>query len=230
MIYVACQQSILDGLNITSCSIDTAFTVVSGKLLDWLEGKVTVSRIRIACFANANTEMGIGYPEDLKQKMMAAKSVTELFEILVLHPTHWSWINIQVMEKISSVNNQARDLVEYYKTIISNKKVRDVIQKIPQFEIDNSFYTKVKEKWKKSLDDITLKDIQNHQTHIAEIFGINKSATIVADIISGCVEVHWLMPTMLVHYAKDNFHKNKYRLLKFDIISLEFTVSGMYVL
>jgi len=111
----AIQQDILEGLDITSCSIDTAFTRVCGKLLDWLEGKITVNRIRVACFANANTELGIGYPENLMQQMVAAKSVTELFEILVLHPTHWSWLNVQVMEKVASVDDQTVKLVNYYK-------------------------------------------------------------------------------------------------------------------
>ena len=96
--------------------------------MHWLEGKITVNRIRVACFAHANTELGIGYPENLMQQMVAAKLVTILFEILVLPPTHWNWLNIQVMEKIASVDDQT---VNYYKEIISSKTMQENFQEIP---------------------------------------------------------------------------------------------------
>ncbi|XP_065896237.1 uncharacterized protein [Dysidea avara] len=164
---VAVQQGVFEDLDITDCRIDIAFTRVSCKLLGiLLEGKFDVTVIRIACFANANTECGIGYPEGLQQKMITAKSVAELIEVLTLHPTHWSWINIQVMEKIASLSNRATKLVEHYKTVISAKRVKEILQDIPDFVVDETFYVRIKEKWKKALDEMTFKDIQDH--HISK--------------------------------------------------------------
>jgi len=216
------QENTVEYFDIDHCTIDQAFTRVSSKLLDLLEGRVTVGRIRFACFVNANTTLGIGYPEGLQQKMIAATSVTQLFEVLALHPTHWSWINIQVMEKIASVNDQATILVDYYKAVMSGKKIKEVSQSIPNFKIDMSFYSKIKDKWDMPLDDITLKDIQEHQSHVGEIFGVNKTALVLVDIVTGCVEIHWLIPKVLINHVDVEYQKNIKRMGEFNIKMLLF--------
>jgi len=91
--------------DIANCSIDTALLVSMANYLIGWKARLLLT-ICVACFAHANTELGIGYPEDLMQQMVAAKLMTELFEILVLPPTHWSWLNIQVLEKKASVDDQ----------------------------------------------------------------------------------------------------------------------------
>ena len=219
------QQGIFEDLDIISCDIDIAFTRIGCKLLSLLDGKVSAGMIKFACFSNANTELGIGYPDDLKQQLDAANTVTDLFVALANHPTHWSWINIQVMEKIASVNSQATKLVEYYKNVISAKKIQSILHKIPNFEIDEAFYCKVKKKYSKTLDELTIKDIQDHKSHVGEIFGINKTAIILVNILKGCVEIHWLIPKLLLSLAYNNYkaQKNAGQLLTFGIISFEFT-------
>ena len=210
-------------MNINECTIDIAFTRVSCKLLDLLKG-ITVDEICFACFTNANTELGIGYPEDLEQKLSEAKSVAEFFKILSSYPSHWSWINIQVMEKIASLHDQAIKLVEHYKTVMYGKKLKDILSevKLPDFKIDEAFYSKIKEKWNKPLSDITFKDIQDHKLCVGEIFGVSKSAIVLIQIAKGCVENHWLIPRSLVHYAYVEYQKNINKLANFDIISIEF--------
>ena len=89
-----------------NCRIDTTFTRVSCKLRDLLKDKINVDRICFVCFTNANTDLGVGYPENIKQKSNEAKSITAFFRTLSDYPTHWSWINIQV-RKISSLHDQA---------------------------------------------------------------------------------------------------------------------------
>ena len=221
---VAVQHNVLEGLDIINCRIDTAFTRVSCKLLDLLEGKINVDRICFACFTNANTDLGIGYPEDLKQKLNESRSVTAFFRILSDYPTHWSWINIQVMEKIASLNDQAIKLVDHYKTVMYGKKLVDILSevKLHDFKIDETFYSEIKEKWNKPLSDITFKDIQDHKLCVGEIFGIDRSAVVLIQIVKGCVENHWLIPRSLVHYAYDEYQKNINKLANFDIISIEF--------
>jgi len=211
-------------LDIDNCEIDIAFTRTGCKLLSLLDGKVTAGTIRFACFCNANTALGIEYPDDLKQQLDDAKTVPELFETLANHPTHWSWINIQVMEKIASLSSEAMKVVEYYKKVISDMKIEDVLSKIPKFEIDEAFYCKVKEKYSKSLDRLTIKDIQKHQSQVGEIFGINKSALIFIDIVKGCVEIHWLISRFLMHHSYSNYtnQENAEKLHEFGIISVEF--------
>jgi len=217
-------QNIVEGLDICNCRIDTAFTRVSCKLLNLLKSIKSVDEICFACFTNANTEMGIGYPDDLKQKLNEAKSVAEFFKILSNYPSHWSWINIQVMEKIASLHDQAIKLVEHYKTVMYNKKLVDILVEVnlPDFTVDETFYLKIKEKWNKPLSDITFKDIQDHKLCVGEIFGINKSAIILIRIVEGCVENHWLIPSALAHHAYDEYQKNISKLANFDIISIEF--------
>ena len=222
-IHAAVQQGVFEDLDITDCRIDIAFTRVSCKLLGiLLEGKFDVTVIRIACFANANTECGIGYPEGLQQKMITAKSVAELIEVLTLHPTHWSWINIQVMEKIASLSNRATKLVEHYKTVISAKRVKEILQDIPDFVVDETFYVRIKEKWKKALDEMTFKDIQDHHISVGKFFGVNESAIVLVEILKGCVEIHWLIPKVLLDHARNEFEKIKTKLLNFSIVSVEF--------
>jgi len=181
------QQGIFEDLDIISCDIDIAFTRIGCKLLSLLDGKVSAGMIKFACFSNANTELGIGYPDDLKQQLDAANTVTDLFVALANHPTHWSWINIQVMEKIASVNSQATKLVEYYKNVISAKKIQSILHKIPNFEIDEAFYCKVKKKYSKTLDELTIKDIQDHESHVSEFFSDNKTALILTNIFKRSV-------------------------------------------
>jgi len=222
-LYAAVQQDAFEDLDITNCRIDIAFTRVSCKLLGILmEDKFDVTSIRIACFANANTKLGIGYPEDLQKQMTAAKSVAELIEILTLHPTHWSWINIQVMEKIASISNQATKLVEHYKAVISDKTLKEILEIIPEFVVDDNFYARIKGKWDKAVDEMTFKDIQDHRTSIGKIFGINKSAIVLVEILEGCVEINWLLPKMLLDHARNELEKSKATLMDYDIISLDF--------
>ena len=144
-------------VDISHCSIDDAFTRISCKLLTLFEGKVNVSEICCACFTKANTNLGIGYPDILKQNMTAAESVTELFRVLEKYPTHWSWINIHVMEKMASLIDPAIKLVEHYKTVISHKKLQEILCSIPEFEIDETFYFRIVETWNKALEEITLR-------------------------------------------------------------------------
>jgi len=187
-----------------------------------LEGKVDIERILFVCFTNANTDTGVGYPEGLYQKMNEAKSVTRLFGVLAQHPTHWSWINIQVMEKIASVDDQTFKLVEYYKSVISDRKVQDVIQTIPDFEVDKDFYAKVKVKWNKSLEDITFGDIQDHRSKIGELFGISRTALVLLNIVKGCVEYYWLIPKVLIHNSSINLLNSRRKLSSYDILSIDF--------
>lgn len=194
--------------------------------MNLLDGRISVEKIRVVCFANANTDLGIGYPEELKCKMIGATSVAGLFEVLALHPTHWSWMNTQVMEKIASVTDQATKLVQYYKTVISSKKVNEILQKNPKFQIDTTFYFKVKEKWDKALDDITFKDIEDHKSSIGEIFGISKSAIVLVDIVKGCVENHWVISRTILHHVQNEVEKNKTSFSHLNIISLTFVSDG----
>ena len=156
--------------------------------------------------------------------MITAKSVTELFFTLAQHPSHWSWINIQVMEKIAALDEQATQLVEHYKAVMYSKKLVDILSevKLPDFKINEEFFSQVKEKYNKPIHEITVKDIQDHKLCVGEIFGINNSAITLLQITEGCVENHWLIPRKLIHFAYGEYQKNISKLANFDIISIEF--------
>jgi len=224
------------GLDISNCTIDEAFTKVSFELLNLLDGKISVGKIRFVCYMNANTTLGIGYPEDLQQQMNAATTVTRLFEVLALHPTHWSWVNNQVMEKIASLTNHTETLFGNYKTLLSDKKAKNVLRRIPKIEMNTKFYCKIKEKWRKEPDEITVKDIDDHRSCIGEILGISKSTMILAfvDMTRVGVENNWLIPKALLHHVQNEFQKNKAKLSLFCIVSVEIEslpmMQGMYCL
>jgi len=109
------------------------------------------------------------------------------------------------------------------KKIISSKAMDEIFQEIPCIEVDDDFFTTVKEKWNKPLSDITFKDIENHRSTIGKLFGINKTAIILANIVKGCVEIHWLIPRMIIHIVKSNFFKKESTLEDFGIVSLDCT-------
>jgi len=103
-IIIVSQDKVL--LDITKCTIDEAFNRVSSELLRLLDNdKISIKTVNSICFKNANTDSGVGYPEDLQSKMNAATSISELFQVLALYPTHWSWMNTQLMGKIASVSD-----------------------------------------------------------------------------------------------------------------------------
>jgi len=190
--------------------------------------------ILIACFANANSEFGIGYPKGLEIELYQSRSVTEFFKVMAKYPTHWNWINTQVMEKIASLSDQTIKLVEHYKAFVYNKKLIDVLDSVnlrtdsdADFKIDDDFYSKVKEKWNKPLDEITIKDIKDHKSHVGEIFGINKSVLVLARIAKGCVEVEWLIPKKLAGYIYEEFCSHQQTLSNFDIVSVKFTLGDL---
>ena len=170
-LYVVQNHQSIEDFNISNCDIDKSFTSAGYKLLLLLDGKVTVATIRFVVFSNANTKLGIEYPDPLKQQLNAAKTVPELFETLANYPTHWSWENTQVMEKIALLSNETMRVVEYYKNMISGE----------------AFCYEVKETFNKSLDELTIKDIQDHESHVSEFFSDNKTALILTNIFKRSV-------------------------------------------
>jgi len=186
------------------------------------DGKIAISSIYSVLFADANTELGIGYPEELQSKMNAARSIKVLFAILSQHPTHWNCINIHIVEKISTLDTEAKKLVDYYKSNFFTKKLQDILPKGLKITGDKDFYSTIREKWEKSLDDITVKDIEDHQSEIAEIFGVNKTTVVFKSISKKPVEIDWLIPKVLLHHAYAEYQKNERKLLKYGITSLDF--------
>jgi len=204
------QQNILEKLNIADCRIDVAFTRTSIQLLELVKDKYSVADICLACFSNINSNLGVTYPEDLKKNLSNARSVKQFFIILSNHPTHWSWINIGVMEKIASLDDQAIKVIEYYKAVMYGKKLMDILSEIciSDLKINEEFHCRVEKTWNKPVVDITLKDVQDHKLCDGEIFGINKSPILLVDTLKSILAIKGNSTHLVYHmYHAMWYHK-----------------------
>ena len=148
-------------------------------------------------------------PNNLLEKINATKNLDELLEVLIVSP-YCNWINVRVFEKMVAFSNQreAKKLIDNYKTIIFSKKLMDVLQNFTGVEVTGEYYTKVRERWNKNIEDITLEDVAKHWSKLQSIFDVDDLELLLENVIKGSIEIVWLIPVELASHARLSAFKN----------------------
>ena len=164
--------------------------------------KVQFEDLHRACIENVNTPFGVKLPYSLVESIKATKSLQDLFDELVSSP-YWNWINIRMLEKMVNVSRipEASQLVSQYKETVFSRKLSVLFKQIPKFLIPSDYYTKVLQKWNKSLYEVTVKDLVSHWYQMEEVFGTKEPTLLLDCVLDGCVEIHWYIPTELMLHA-----------------------------
>jgi len=148
-------------------------------------------------------------PSEFVEKVTATKNLDELLELLNACD-YCNWMNVRMLEKLAASSRQveAQTLIHKYKRIIFSKKLADILQDIPQLEITEEYYTKVQDKWKKDLKDITVEDIVKHWSKLQKIFDVEDVELLLQNITEGSIQFHWFIPLNLVSNARLSAFKN----------------------
>ena len=148
-------------------------------------------------------------PDEFIEKVNATKNLDELLALLVECP-YCNWINVRMLEKMaaSSRLKEAKRIIANYKEIIFSKKVTDIMREIPNLKIPDDYYTKVKNRWNKDFNDITVRDVAEHWVNLQRIFGVKDLELILQNVIQGSVEFCWLIPVELASHARLSAFKN----------------------
>ena len=187
--------------------------------------KAKFSSLRRSCLENCNKFGGVTLPSDLKSNIAATQDLDNLFDVLCDTP-YWNWMNIKMLTKMARASHMkaATKLIQQYKDEVFSRKLVEVLQQIPSFNISSNYYTKAKEKWNKNLNDITVNDLVNHWSEVEKIFNVEEPTVLLDSIISGSVEIHWLIPTELFDHIIQSISNQISRMAECNI--LYFNIAG----
>ena len=148
-------------------------------------------------------------PAEFIDKINKTRNLDELLALLISCP-YCHWMNIHILEKLatSSGQTEAQELIAKYKEIIFSKKVTDVLQELPDLEITEDYYIRVRDKWNEELEDITVKDIINHWVKLQKILGVESLEMLLENLVKWSGELHWLIPVELTSHARLSAFKN----------------------
>ena len=195
--------------NIATESIDAAFSQFVDDMFDVLN-QGDFDRVQTKCLQNLNIIGGISLSMDVEDKIDNSKNLSGLFKVLCRCRPHWNWMNIRMLEKLAGNSMEAKQLIENYKNKIFSRKVKDVLSEISNIEIPTDGYTKVKEKWDKNFDELTVADVVKRWNDIEKKLNVEESM-LLESINEGCVEVCWLLPDHLsegtISLATDTQHQ-----------------------
>ncbi|XP_065910032.1 uncharacterized protein [Dysidea avara] len=160
-------------------------------------------------------------PTDFVNAVDATINLTELLQVLNKSP-YCNWLNIRVLEKMAaaSLKSEATTLIKKYKEVILSKKVSSILEEMPDLEIPSEFYVKVKDKWNKDFEDITVKDIAKRWSNLLKIFDVKDLEVLLDNLIKGSIEFHWLIPLELMSHVRYSAFRNWYELKDVSYLSI----------
>ena len=170
--------------------------------------------IRMGCITNCKA-LSAKLPNDFVNKVRATETLDDLFEVVVSSP-YCNWMNIRLLEKMAaaSLQSNACQLISQYKNAVFSKKLKDIFKNIPEVssQVTDEYYSKVKQRWKKEFDDVTVKDVIGEWNKLEKLFDVEEPTLLLDRVIEGSVEFHWLIPTELVSHARYSAFKNWHEL------------------
>ena len=212
-------------LNFTNCEdVDDCFSHFTAAMFKILsEAKFT--SLRRACLENSNRLGGVALSKELKSSIANAQSLDQLFDVLCDSP-YWNWMNIKMLTKMAqaSLLDAATKLIQQYKDEVFSRKLIDVLPQLPNLNISDTDYTKVKERWNKDLNDVTVNDLVNHWSEIENIFDVEEPTVLLEKVINGSIEIYWLIPTELVDHIRHSVNNQISIMLNCDV--LYFDIGG----
>ena len=186
-------------MSFTTDTIDAAFSHFVDDMLDVLSEE-NFDRVQTKCLQNLNIIGGISLPIEVEDKIDNSKNVSGLCRVLCRCRSHWNWMNIRMLEKLAGNSLEAKQLIENYKNKVFSRKIKDVMSDISNLEMPTAGYTKVKEKWNKDFNDLTVTDIVERWDDIEKKLNV-KQTMLLESINEGCVEICWLLPDHLIQDA-----------------------------
>ena len=209
-------------LNFTNCEdVDDCFSRFTAAMFQILS-KANFSSLRRACLENINRLGGVTLSKELKSRIETAQNLDHLFDVLCDTP-YWNWMNIKMLTKMAqaSLLDAATKLIQEYKDEVYSRKLIDVLPQLPDLNISDTDYTKVKEKWKKDLNDITVYDLVKHWSEVEKIFNVEGPTVLLDRVINGSIEIHWLIPTELVEHIHQSISNHISIMIECDILCFD---------
>ena len=147
-------------------------------------------------------------PSCFIDKIRNTETLDGLFDVVVESP-YCNWMNIRLLEQMAAASLQPNihHLIGQYKNAVYSKRLQDVFQQIPEIEVPEDYYSKVKQKWNKEFDEVTLKDVIGHWDRLEKIFSVEPTL-LLERVIKSSVQFHWLIPSELVCHARYAAFKN----------------------
>ena len=126
------------------------------------------------------------YPTDVIQNIFATSTADQLIDVLIDSPG-CNWMNVYLLEKIALASRQrnAYQLIQKYKEAVLAKKLKDVFGRIPNIQITEDYCSKVREKWHKEFDDLTIKDVVGHWNKLEKFFDVDKLELLLDRVLAG---------------------------------------------
>ena len=198
--------------------VELMFTALVSGLHNMLS-EVNFQLLHTGCIPS-NKTLKEKYPSDFIKEIDATSTLDQLFNVFK-KSSYCNWMNVHLLETIAvaSLQPDAYQLVQKYKKAVSAKRLKDVFNQIPDIQITEDYYSKVKEKWNKDFDDVTIKDVIGHWNKLEKIFDVDKPGLLLDRVLEGSVEFYWLIPSELVCHARYSAFKNWHQLG--DIIYLD---------
>ena len=207
---------IANSINFTDCDdISTAFLLLTEEIFKLLK-RADFGTLKRALLQHRNTPSGVQFSDDLHQCIKEAQKLETLLDELV-DSKYWSWVDLRLLDTliVSSGIPEAKVLVNQYKKAIFPRKLSEILDKLPlpqQKEQKEAYTTKVGSKIQKEPDEITVGDL-SHYCAILEsvIMDINKGSCVLEHLDTGCLEIHWLIPTHCRFHAYKSALNNRHR-------------------
>jgi len=156
-------------------------------------------------------------PPEFIDKVNATKNMDELLALLIECP-YCNWINVCMLEKMAALSCQkeVKHLIAKYKKNIFSKKLTDVLEDFPDYEGTDEFYTKIRDKWNKDLEDITIEDVAKHWIKLQKIFDVKDLELLLENVLKSSVEI----PVELASHARLSAFKKRYDLEDVSYLSI----------
>ena len=209
-------------LNFNNCeNVDYCFTHFTSVMFSVLV-EADFFKLRRACIENGNKLGGANLGSSLKKQIGDSKDLRELFDVLCVSP-YWNWMNITMLDKmvIASGLSVALKFIRQYKNEIFSRKVKEVLCYIPNFKVSDLHCTQIKEKWDVNFDNLTVENLVEHWSDVEGMFDVETPTILLDNIISGCVEIYWLIPTEFVESIYQSVITKRSLLHKHHILYFE---------
>ena len=195
--------------------IRAAFSLLTAEISKLLKG-ADFFTLRRAILQQRNLPKGVQLPDDLYQSIRIAQDLNTLLDLLV-DCKYWNWVDLRLLDTltISSGIRETTILVNKYKEVVFPKKLSEVLDKMcmpQQKEYRDAYATKVGTKIQKEPNEITVGDL-SHFVIILEtvIMDINKGSCVLEHLDTGCLEIHWLIPTHCRFHAYKSALSNRHK-------------------
>ena len=209
--------------------IASAFICLTSSITRYLK-KADFTTLRRACILQIKTPNGAQLPPQVVEKISAAKNLDDLLDLLAISP-YWSWIDLRLLQAlvVASGSIKAGTLLSNYKQVVYSKKLIDVLPNDPSEQVKQEYYSKVVSKLDKDPEgDIIVADLLKFRSQLeVVIMDITEGTCVLDHFKSGCIEIHWYIPT---HCTEHAYHAASLKLHKFHEYSLQHLKIGNYPL